>query len=233
MSPWKILSKEGLSKGINSFGNSIKILGSQKTTLDDLKCCCGFSGCALCDDQDPDGVDSFTVTGALFANKCLLYWTVVPFEFTACEFGYYGNIVKTGRYPEAKNEFAFAVYHTFDGMAIKSGYVACLYFQKNFNRSTGDVDIPEPDMIFKGPKVINNTRRYPSPNTPSSAPFPLFHSTAYTGDWHSRFNDPSIIVCKLPSPGTVVSQYGFEKAYWKYPDYRTEQVYSKANPLIE
>lgn len=239
MSPWRIFSQKGLRTGISSSPQKqgLSILGSQATDPEQLKkdfgCCCKeFSGCGLCDNTDPDGVDSFTVSGALFANQCLLNWTVIPFG--GCG-PYYGEIVKTGRYPTASEEFSEAIYHTFDGMAIKEGYVVCLYFRPNFNRTSDEDKIPEPDMIFKGPKVINNTRRYSIFfQCPDSAPLPLFHSTAYTGNWHSIFRNPSIIVCRLPNTTTEVEQYGFERAdYTSGGPYRTIEVYTPSNPLVE
>lgn len=236
MSPLRVLSKDGIGKGLGLYpkGNIIKLLGSIAADPgEDFSCCCGFSGCGVCENTDPDGVESFTVTGALFGNSCISGHVVIPFQLKACS-SYFGAIVKTGRYPIAENEFSAAVRSTFDGMAIKSGYVVCLYFRKNFNRTDLDQDIGEPDMIFKGPKVINNTRRYELiQGTPKSAPFPLYHSTQYTGNWHSIFSNPSIIVCRLPSSSTQVEQYGFESADYDGTRYRTQVVYTRENPLIE
>jgi len=241
MSPWRIFSQKGLNTGISSSPQKqgLSILGSQAIDpgelQEDFGCCCKvFSGCGLCDNTDPDGVDSFTVTGALFANYCLYQWTVIPFD-ECDDQPYYGAIVKTGRYPIAREEFREAVYHTFDGMAIKEGYVVCLYFGPNFNRTYGEDKIPEPDMIFKGPKVINNTKQYfRARQCPDSAPLPLFHSTSYTGNWHAIFSNPSIIVCRLPSTTTQVKQYGFERAdYTSGGPYKTIEVYTPSNPLVE
>ena len=240
MSPLRVLSKDGIGKGLGLYpkGNIIKLLGSiAADPSDDFSCCCGFEGCGVCENTDPDNVESFTVSGALFGKSCVSRHAVIPFDLTSCDEGwanYYGTIVKTGRYPVAKDEFSEAVTFTFDGMAIKSGYVVCLYFKKNFGRTDLDQDIGEPDMIFKGPKVINNTRPWVSfKDTPKSAPFPLYHSTPYTGDWHSIFGDQSIIVCRLPSSSTQVKQYGFESADYQGTTYRTEVVYTRENPLIE
>lgn len=239
MSPWRIFSQKGLRTGISSSPQhqGLSILGSQSTDPEQLKedfgCCCKeFSGCGLCYNTDPDGVDSFTVSGVLFGNECLIGWKVIPFG--QC-IPYYGKVVKTGRYPIASEEFAEAVRTTFDGMAIKEGYVACLYFRPNFNRRDDEDKIPEPDMIFKGPKVINNTRTYSRfVQTPDSAPLPLFHSTSYTGNWHLIFSNPSIIVCRLPNTTTKVEQYGFERAnYTTGGLYQTIEVYTPENPLVE
>lgn len=239
MSPWKILSKEGLSKGINSFGNSIKILGSQKTqSSDDFGCCCKRFSCGNCDSTSIEGELAYDTSGGLFTNTDIPNedwpqgWGDVPFESTRV---YKSPPVSAGKY---KNEqeigaaFAASIAGSFDAVAIKEGFTICIYQKENFE---GD-----PFAVIKGPKVINNIMWIPkSQGGFFNDVWDLFSPSleaVYGGIWPMYFSNVqmrggvwqspgSIVLCRISS--TQVEQYGFGKLRGAGP------IYTKENPLIE
>lgn len=104
MSPWKILSKEGLSKGINTYRNSIRILGSQKTqTSEDFECCCGCK--CICTDL----MMVFDTTGSMGSFirnvKSVFFGVVESFNSSTCRWALtdYKDYEDGGPYEEGYN----------------------------------------------------------------------------------------------------------------------------------
>lgn len=109
MSPWKILSKEGLSKGINTYRNSIQILGSQKTQIsEDFGCCCGCK--CICTDLMMVFDTTGSMGGFIQNLKSVFFGVVESFNSSTCRWALtdYKDYEDRGPYEEGySNKITF------------------------------------------------------------------------------------------------------------------------------
>jgi hypothetical protein len=89
----------------------------------------------------------FCASGALMGGLCVGGQSDQPFNSCCCP-RVYMDILDAGCYDIASNSFPRAIAGSFDSIAIKDGFVACLYAATNY--------VGDPFVVVKGPTIINN-----------------------------------------------------------------------------
>jgi len=122
------------------------------------KCCCR-QGCrcqgVYSFESDPS---IFCASGALMGGNCVTSVFDKPFFPCCCGESVYMDIIDSGCYANAISSFPRAISGSFDSVALKEGYVVCMYANPDFRGS--------PFLVARGPIIVNNShwRRtyYPS-----------------------------------------------------------------------
>lgn len=112
-----------------------------------LFCCCGCRCKGVTNFSKKPQI--FCASGALMGGTCLTYSIDQPFAPCCCGVTIYMDIIDSGCYKQASSFFPKAISGSFDSVALKEGYVVCIYEKINFEGS--------PFVVAKGPIIINNS----------------------------------------------------------------------------
>lgn len=175
--------------------------GSPALLFSKSTCCpCKCPGCAgFCKDQE-----AFCASGALMGGECYPFAIDIPFAPCCCGASIFMDIKSGGQYCDAVSSFPNAIAGSFDSVALREGFIVCIYEKKAL--------VGSPFVVAKGPIIINNSNWKNSFYDPLIKPFQNYRMTWSTENMYgsARWQTPgSMIICKYDGT-TEISEKGFE-----------------------